>query len=327
MKHFDIIIIGGGPIGIACGLEAKKNGLSYLIIEKGCLVNSLYHYPVNMQFFSSSELLELDKIPFISKENKPRRSEALEYYRRVVTTNELTINLFETVLETTKNSEGLFDVKTSKDNYTAKDIIVATGFYDVPNPLNVPGEDLSKVSHYYTDPHYYAGMDVVVVGASNSSVDAALECYRKGANVTMVVRDKEISSHVKYWVKPDIENRIKEGSITALFNSNIKEITDNTVIINTNNKEIIIKNDFVLALTGYRPNFAFLKQLGVTISNDANQTPTYNTETMETNVTNLYLAGVVCGGLNTHTWFIENSRIHAVTILTHIISKYRYCRF
>ncbi|MDM1397459.1 YpdA family putative bacillithiol disulfide reductase [Myroides odoratimimus] len=327
MKHFDIIIIGGGPIGIACGLEAKKNGLSYLIIEKGCLVNSLYHYPVNMQFFSSSELLELDKIPFISKENKPRRSEALEYYRRVVTTNELTINLFETVLETTKNSEGLFDVKTSKDNYTAKDIIVATGFYDIPNPLNVPGEDLSKVSHYYTDPHYYAGMDVVVVGASNSSVDAALECYRKGANVTMVVRDKEISSHVKYWVKPDIENRIKEGSITALFNSNIKEITDNTVIINTNNKEIIIKNDFVLALTGYRPNFAFLKQLGVTISNDANQTPTYNTETMETNVTNLYLAGVVCGGLNTHTWFIENSRIHAVTILTHIISKYRYCRF
>lgn len=327
MKHFDIIIIGGGPIGIACGLEAKKNGLSYLIIEKGCLVNSLYHYPVNMQFFSSSELLELDKIPFISKENKPRRSEALEYYRRVVTTNELTINLFETVLEATKNSEGLFDVKTSKDNYTAKDIIVATGFYDIPNPLNIPGEQLPKVSHYYTDPHYYTSMDVVVVGASNSSVDAALECYRKGAKVTMVVRDKEISSHVKYWVKPDIENRIKEGSITALFNSNIKEITDNTVIINTNNEELAIKNDFVLALTGYRPNFAFLKQLGVTISNDANQTPTYNTETMETNVTNLYLAGVVCGGLNTHTWFIENSRIHAVTILTHIISKYRYRRF
>ncbi|AJA67647.1 YpdA family putative bacillithiol disulfide reductase [Myroides odoratimimus] len=327
MKHFDIIIIGGGPIGIACGLEAKKNGLSYLIIEKGCLVNSLYHYPVNMQFFSSSELLELDKIPFISKENKPRRSEALEYYRRVVTTNELTINLFETVLEATKNEEGSFDIKTSKDNYTAKDIIVATGFYDIPNPLNIPGEHLPKVSHYYTDPHYYAGMDVVVVGASNSSVDAALECYRKGANVTMVVRDKEISSHVKYWVKPDIENRIKEGSITALFNSNIKEITDNTVIINTNNEELAIKNDFVLALTGYRPNFAFLKQLGVTISNDANQTPTYNTETMETNVTNLYLAGVVCGGLNTHTWFIENSRIHAVTILTHIISKYRYRRF
>ncbi|KUF47195.1 hypothetical protein AV926_11310 [Myroides marinus] len=327
MKHFDIIIIGGGPIGIACGIEAKKNGLSYLIIEKGCLVNSLYHYPVNMQFFSSSELLELDKIPFISKENKPRRSEALEYYRRVVTTNELNINLFETVIEAQKDKEGVFHVKTSKDSYTAKDVIIATGFYDIPNPLNIPGEELPKVSHYYTDPHYYAGMNVVVVGASNSSVDAALECYRKGAKVTMVVRDSEISSHVKYWVKPDIENRIKEGSITALFNSNIKEITDNSVVINNNNKEITIKNDFVLALTGYRPNFVFLEQLGVSISNDENRTPTYNTETMETNVTNLYLAGVVCGGLNTHTWFIENSRIHAVTILTHIISKYRYCRF
>ncbi|WP_121966018.1 YpdA family putative bacillithiol disulfide reductase [Myroides sp. N17-2] len=327
MKHFDIIIIGGGPIGIACGLEAKNKGLSYLIIEKGCLVNSLYHYPVNMQFFSSSELLELDNIPFISKENKPRRSEALEYYRRVTTTNTLNIHLFETVLSSTKNNEGLFEVNTSKDNYTAKDVIIATGFYDIPNPLNIPGENLTKVSHYYTDPHYYAGMDVVVVGASNSSVDAALECYRKGANVTMVIRDKEISSHVKYWVKPDIENRIAEGSITALFNSSITEITDNTIIIKGNNEEMTIKNDFVLALTGYRPNFVFLEQLGVTISTDENRTPTYNTETMETNVSNLYLAGVVCGGLNTHTWFIENSRIHAVTILNHIFSKYRYRRF
>lgn len=327
MKHFDIIIIGGGPIGIACGLEAKKKGLSYLIIEKGCLVNSLYHYPVNMQFFSSSELLELDNIPFISKENKPRRSEALEYYRRVTTTNTLNIHLFETVLSSTKNNEGLFEIKTSKDNYTAKDVIIATGFYDIPNPLNIPGENLAKVSHYYTDPHYYAGMDVVVVGASNSSVDAALECYRKGANVTMVIRDKEISSHVKYWVKPDIENRIAEGSITALFNSTITEITDNTIIIKGNNEEMTIKNDFVLALTGYRPNFVFLEQLGVTISTDENRTPTYNIETMETNVSNLYLAGVVCGGLNTHTWFIENSRIHAVTILNHIFSKYRYRRF
>lgn len=327
MKHFDIIIVGGGPIGIACGLEAKKKGLSYLIIEKGCLVNSLYHYPVNMQFFSSSELLELDNIPFISKETKPRRSEALEYYRRVTTTNELNINLFETVIDTTKDTDGLFQIKTSKDQYTAKDVIIATGFYDIPNPLNIVGEDLPKVSHYYTDPHYYAGMDVVVVGASNSSVDAALECYRKGAKVTMVVRDKEISSHVKYWVKPDIENRIAEGSITALFNSSLTEITTNTVIINTNNEEVTIKNDFVLALTGYRPNFVFLEQLGVTFSTDENRTPTYNTETMETNVSNLYLAGVVCGGLNTHTWFIENSRIHAVTILNHIFSKYRYRRF
>lgn len=327
MRHFDIIIIGGGPIGIACAIEAQKNGLSYLIIEKGCLVNSLYHYPVNMQFFSSSELLELDHIPFISKENKPRRSEALEYYRRVVTTHNIQINLFEMVMDVQKDENGIFQLKTSKDQYTANNVIVATGFYDIPNPLNIPGENLTKVSHYYTDPHYYAGMDVVVVGASNSSVDAALECYRKGAKVTMVIRDSEISSHVKYWVKPDIENRIKEGSITALFNSNIKEITDKSVVVQSDKKEITIKNDFVLALTGYRPNFVFLEQLGITLSKDDDCTPTYNTETMETNVSNLYLAGVVCGGLNTHTWFIENSRIHAVTILTHIVSKYRYCRF
>lgn len=325
--HFDVLIIGGGPIGIACAIEAKKKGLTYVIIEKGCLVNSLFHYPVNMQFFSSSELLELDNIPFISTETKPKRSEALEYYRRVVTYNDLSIHLFETVLEVQKEKDDLFAVTTSKEKYTAGNIIVATGFYDIPNPLNILGEDLPKVSHYYTDPHFYAGMHVAVVGASNSSVDAALECYRKGAKVTMVVRDKEISSHVKYWVKPDIENRIAEGSIVALFNSNITEITNNSISITTNNVTFSIKNDFVLALTGYRPNFAFLKQLGITFSDNENCTPTYNTETMETNVSNLYLAGVVCGGLNTHTWFIENSRIHAVTIINHIFSSYRYRRF
>lgn len=327
MMHFDVLIIGGGPIGIACAIEAKKKGLTYVIIEKGCLVNSLFHYPVNMQFFSSSELLELDNIPFISTETKPKRSEALEYYRRVVTNNDLSIHLFETVLAVQKEKDDLFVVTTSKAKYTAGNIIVATGFYDIPNPLNIPGENLPKVSHYYTDPHFYAGMHVAVVGASNSSVDAALECYRKGAKVTMVVRDKEISSHVKYWVKPDIENRIAEGSIVALFNSNITEITNNSISIATNNTTLSIKNDFVLALTGYRPNFAFLKQLGITFSDNENCTPTYNTETMETNVSNLYLAGVVCGGLNTHTWFIENSRIHAVTIINHIFSSYRYRRF
>lgn len=321
MKNFDLIIIGGGPIGIACAIEAKKANLSYLIIEKGCLVNSLYHYPVNMQFFSSSELLELDKIPFISKENKPKRSEALEYYRRVVTTHSLSIHLFETVLAATKNENGLFNVQTSKNIYTSKNIIVATGFYDIPNLLHVEGETLPKVSHYYTDPHYYAGMNVIVVGASNSSVDAALECYRKDAKVTMVIRDKEISSHVKYWVKPDIENRISEGSIQALYNSSIKSITEKSVIIDTPKGVLNLPNDFVLALTGYRPNFKFLEQLGVHISADQNFTPSYNSETLETNVDNLYLAGVVCGGLNTHTWFIENSRVHASTILSHIVSK------
>ncbi|MEK6451422.1 MULTISPECIES: YpdA family putative bacillithiol disulfide reductase [unclassified Myroides] len=327
MKHFDIVIVGGGPIGIACGLEAKKQGLSHLIVEKGCLVNSLYNYPANMQFFSSSELLELDNIPFISIEKKPRRNEALEYYRRVASFNELNLHLFEQVLSADKNSEGQFEVKTSKDTYLASNVIVATGFYDLPNKLNIPGEDLPKLTHYYKDPHFYANMNVVVVGASNSSVDAALECYRKGAKVTMVVRDKEISSHVKYWVKPDIENRIAEGSIKALFESNLTSIQPNSVTVQTPEGEVELDNDFVLALTGYRPNFDFLNQLGVEIADTQDRTPIYNTETMETNVPNLYLAGVVCGGLNTHTWFIENSRIHAVSILTHIISKYRYRRY
>ncbi|WP_010254510.1 YpdA family putative bacillithiol disulfide reductase [Myroides injenensis] len=327
MEHFDIVIVGGGPIGIACGLEAKKQGLSYLIVEKGCIVNSLYYYPVNMQFFSSSELLELDNIPFICVEKKPRRSEALEYYRRVATSNEINIHLYEKVLDAQKNSDGIFEVKTSKTTYAANNVIIATGFYDIPNLLNVPGEYLPKVSHYYTDPHYYGGMNVVVVGASNSSVDAALECYRKGANVTMVVRDSEISSHVKYWVKPDIENRIAEGSIKVLFNSSITSIDETSVYVNTPEGEKVIPNDFVLALTGYRPNFDFLAQLGISISDNENLTPTYDPVTMETNIPNLFLAGVVCGGLNTHTWFIENSRVHAHNIIHLISTKYRYRRY
>lgn len=319
MKQIDVLIIGGGPIGIACGIEAKKAGLSYLIIEKGCLVNSLYHYPINMQFFSTSELLELDNIPFISAENKPRRKEALEYYRRVSNLHDLSIHLFETVLGVHKQVAGHFEIETSKSKYTASHVIVATGFYDFPNLLHIPGEDLPKVSHYYNDPHYYANMEVVVVGASNSSVDAALECYRKGAKVTMVVRDNAISSHVKYWVKPDIENRIAEGAIQVYFNSQLTAISPSTVTLEKEGKSITLSNDFVLALTGYRPDFNFLRQLGITTQNDVDLLPTFHTQTMETNIENLYLAGVVCGGLNTHSWFIENSRIHAKLIIQHII--------
>ncbi|TDS58855.1 YpdA family putative bacillithiol disulfide reductase [Myroides indicus] len=318
MEHFDIVIVGGGPIGLACGLEAEKKGLSYLIIEKGCLVNSLYNYPVNMQFFSSSDLLELNEIPFISIEKKPRRNEALEYYRRVAVSNGLNIHLFETVIDIQKNEYNIFVIQTSKNTYTAANTIIATGFYDIPNLLNIPGEDLPKVSHYYKDPHFYAGMNVVVVGASNSSVDAALECYRKGAKVTMIIRDSAISSHVKYWVKPDIENRIAEGSIHALFNSNLTKIDINTVTVDSPTGKITLPNDFVLALTGYRPDFDFLRKIGVGVADLITNIPIYNTETMETNISNLYLAGVVCGGLNTHTWFIENSRIHAVNIVENI---------
>jgi thioredoxin reductase (NADPH) len=320
MQFLDIIIVGGGPIGIAAALESKKNGLSTLIIEKGCIVNSLFNYPVNMQFFSTSEKLEIDNIPFISKENKPKRNEALEYYRRIVTANKLPINLFEKVLSVNKSGD-LFKVVTDKDTYKARFIIIATGFYDIPNKINIPGEDLPKVSHYYKDPHFYAGQKVAVIGASNSAVDAALECYRKGAEVTMIVRGPEIGKRVKYWVKPDIENRIAEGSIKALFNSETHEIFEKKIIVNTPEGQKEIANDFVLALTGYEPNFSFLKNIGITLSDDDKKYPTYNAETMETNVPGIYLAGVICGGMDTHKWFIENSRVHAAQIVKDIISK------
>ncbi|MHC5363286.1 YpdA family putative bacillithiol disulfide reductase [Myroides sp. LJL110] len=326
MEYFDIVIVGAGPIGIACALEAKKKGLSYLVLEKGCLVNSLYHYPVNMQFFSSSELLELDNIPFVSIQNKPKRSEALEYYRRVTKHYQLNIHFFEQVLDVQKQTNTLFCVQSTKGNYQAMNVVIATGFYDIPNLLNVPGEHLNKVSHYYKDPHQYSFTDLVVVGASNSSVDAALECYRKGAKVTMIIRGSDISQHVKYWVKPDIENRIKEGSIIAHFNSEITDITDSTLTYKQNNQEFTIKNDFVLALTGYTPNFKFLRKLGVQVADLKTLEPVYDPETMQTNIDNLYLAGVVCGGIDTHKLYIENSRVHAKHIIKHIIEEHRYRR-
>ncbi|SKB69391.1 YpdA family putative bacillithiol disulfide reductase [Maribacter arcticus] len=318
--EFDIIIIGGGPIGIACGLEAKKNGISYLILEKGPIVNSLFHYPSNMQFFSSSEKLEIDDIPFISKEAKPKRDEALEYYRRIVTSNKLNIHLFEKV-EDVKKVDETFTITSNKNTYTAQQIVVATGFYDIPNLLNVPGENLDKVVHYYNNPHYYSGQKVAVVGASNSAIDAALECWRKGAEVSLIIRGSEVGQRVKYWVRPDIINRIEEGSIKAYYNTTVKAITKDKISLATETGDVEIDNNFVLALTGYKPNFSFLEMLGVHISNDEKKLPVYDTETMETNVKGLYLAGVICGGMETHKWFIENSRIHAKMIIKNIISN------
>ena len=314
MQEFDVVIIGGGPIGIACGLEAKKQGVTYVIIEKGPIVNSLFNYPINMQFFSSSEKLEIDEIPFISKEAKPKRNEALEYYRRIVTSNDLNIHLFEKVLDVEKEGES-FTVETDKDQYQAKNVIVATGFYDLPNKINVPGEDLPKVSHYYKDPHFYASQKLAVIGASNSAIDAALECWRKGAEVTLIIRGPEVGQRVKYWVRPDIINRIEEGSIKAYYNSTVKEIKSHEIILNTPEGEVTLANDFVLALTGYMPNFAFLEKLGIQLSADEKRLPSYDSETMETNVPGLFLAGVICGGMETHKWFIENSRIHAPIII------------
>jgi len=315
---YDILIIGAGPIGLACGLEAKKKNLSYVIIEKGVLVNSLYHYPANMTFFSTSEKLEIDGIPFISKNPKPTKQEALEYYRRVATSNALDINLFESVEDLKKVNNG-FKIKTSKAEYSAKNVVLATGFYDKPNTLDVPGEDLDKVHHYYNDPHYFVNQDVAVVGASNSAVDAALEVYRKGGRVTMLVRGDDIGDRVKYWVRPDVKNRINEGSIKAYFNAEIEEIKEGSVIFkDKDNKFQEIKNNFVLALTGYKPNFDILEEWGIKLSDDGKKIPEYNQQTMETNVDGLYLAGVICGGMETHKWFIENSRIHAKMIVEDI---------
>lgn len=317
--HFDVIIIGGGPIGIACGLEAQKKGLTYLILEKGPVVNSIFNYPSKMQFFSSSERLEIDNIPFISTEVKPKRNEALEYYRRIVTSNSLNIHLFEEVLNIEKKEN--FSIKTTKNNYTSNNIVIATGFYDVPNLLHIPGENLPKVTHYYKEPHYYSRQKVAVIGASNSSVDAALECWRSGAEVTLIIRGSEIGSRVKYWVRPDILNRIEEGSIKVYYNTNITKITENDIEINTNGKIQYLKNDFVIALTGYRPNFKLLELLGVNLSNNEKKIPQYNPDTMETNIKGAYLAGVVCGGMETHKWFIENSRIHAKQIISNILQN------
>lgn len=321
MIHKDLIIIGGGPIGIACALQAKQKGLNYLILEKGTIVNSLFNYPKNMQFFSSSEKLEIGNVPFISKEAKPKRDEALEYYRRIVTSNELSIRLFEKVTSVVKNNDR-FNIITSKNEYSASHVIVATGFYDIPNLINVPGEELDKVQHYYKDPHFYAMQKLAVIGASNSAVDAALECYRKGADVTMIIRGPEVGRRVKYWVKPDIENRIAEGSIKAYFNAKVKEIKPKELVISTPKGNITLPNDYVLALTGYRPNFKFLEKIGIQLSDDGKYYPQYNEETMESNIENLYLAGVICGGMDTHLWFIENSRIHAKMIINHIITRH-----
>jgi thioredoxin reductase (NADPH) len=322
-EHFPIIIIGGGPIGLACAIESQKAGLKYLILEKGCLVNSLYNYPANMTFFSTSERLEIGGVPFVSNNPKPTRPEALEYYRRVAITYQVNIHLFEKVESVnseqfafgSSEDETGFSVKTDKKEYTADHIIIATGFYDIPYLLNIPGEDLPKVTHYYKEAHSYAFQKIVVIGAMNSAVDAALETWRKGTDVTMVVRKDQVGERVKYWVRPDIINRIKEGSIKAYFNSSVKAIREQEVDIETPDGIVTIENDRVIAMTGYQPNLAFLKKMGIQLSEDDIMCPVIDSNTHETSVQNIFLAGVICGGMNTHRLFIENSREHAVKIV------------
>lgn len=317
---YDVLIIGAGPIGPACGIEAQKRNISYLILEKGCLVNSLYNYPLSMTFFSTADKLEIGHVPFISQGVKPNRAEALEYYRRVAMSARLKIRLYEQVLSV-KGKEGLYKIKSSNETYTARAIVVATGFYDIPNLMDIPGEGLPKVHHYYKEAHPYYGQKIAVIGAANSAVDVALETFRKGADVTMIVREPEISLRVKYWVRPDIANRIAEGAIKAYFNALPTNITEDMIVFETPEGIIEIKNDVVLAMTGYKPDFAFLENLGIDITDINLMRPAYDPNTMETNKKNIYLAGVICGGMETHKWFIENSRVHAEMIMDDLLKK------
>ncbi len=315
----DIIIIGGGPSGLVCALEASKRKLDCLILEKGLLVNSIYNFPTNMTFFSTSQVLEIGDIPFISHSDKPSRKEALEYYRRVSEAYDLDIHYRQKV-QSVKKEHFKFEIRTQDSIYRSQYLIVATGYYDTPNLLHVPGEELAKVKHYYDDAHPYIGQNIAVVGAANSACDVALETYYKGAHVTMIIKDEGIYEKVKYWIKPNIENRIKEGSIKAYFSSQIKKILPTHLVVDTPEGEIKIENDYVLAMTGYRPDFPFLKKLGIAFS-DNEHVPVFNINTFECNVPQMYLAGVILAGNNTSKLFIENTRHHGKVIIEDIQQK------
>ena len=315
----DVIVVGAGPVGLACAIEARRAGLSALVIDKGALVNSIVGYPARMEFFSTPDLIEIGGHPFPVQGYKPSREEGLEYYRGVAAREGLDVRLYERVTAL-RGSRGGFTVVTTRGEHRAGHVVIAVGFYDQPNLLGVPGEDLPKVTHYYREPYGYVGQNVVVVGAKNSAAKAALDCHRHGARVTMVVRAPAISEKVKYWIKPDLDNRIKEGSIRALFNSTIASIREADVVVRTPDGEITIDNDWVLALTGYRPDYSLLESLELRIGDDASRTPVFDETTFETSRPGVYLAGTVCGGLNTSRWFIENGRFHARQIVAHITS-------
>lgn len=315
----DLIIIGAGPIGLACAIEAEKAKLNYLIVEKGVLVNSLFNFPTNMTFFSTSKLLEIGNVPFISHNDKPTRRESLEYYRRVYDSWNLKAHFYEEVKGMTPFQEG-YRLETNKNTYQTKSLIVATGFYDIARRMHITGEELPKVRHYYAEPHPYIGQKVLVVGAANSACDVALELYYKGAEVTMCIRKPEINSRVKYWIKPNIENRIKEGSIKAYFNSTIEAITENTVKLNTPKGKIELENNFVLAMTGYQPNFTLFENIGIHLDGE-DRRPTHHPDTLETNLPRVYVAGVIAAGRQTSKLFIENTRIHAKMIMMDLLEQ------
>lgn len=318
----DVIVIGAGPVGLACGIEAQREGLDTRVIDKGALCNSLIGYPTQMEFFSTPELLEIGGYPFPTDHYKPRREEALDYYRRVAVAEDLDLRLYEPVTAL-NGSQGDFTVVTEEGRHHARHVIVAIGFYDIPNRLDVPGEELDKVTHYFKEPYPYALQDVAVIGGANSAAKAALNCYRHDARVTLVVRESELDPGVKYWIKPDLENRIAEGSIDAYFNTTVQAITEDRLILDTPDGTEEIANDFVLAMTGYKPNYQLIDALGIEVQDDEARTPVHDeeNETFETNRSGLYLAGTVCGGCDTSRWFIENGRHHAKKIAEHIASR------
>lgn len=315
---YDLIIIGAGPGGLACAIESQRRNLHYLVIEKGCLVNSIFRFPTDTTVFSTPDLLEVGGIPFIIPTVKPKRIDLLNYYRRAAETFEVKINFYEEV-ESVAAESGSFCVQTTRANYHARAVIVGTGQFDTPNMLNVPGEGLEKVSHYYTEAHPYYRRKVAVIGGKNSAVEAALDLYRHGAQVTLVHRGPSLGKSVKYWIRPDIENRIREGKIHALFETVVEEIREDVVVVRTRDKRTLeIENDFVFAMTGYKPDLDFLSGIGISIRPDG--TPEYDEETLESNIPGVYIAGVITAGCKGSKVFIENSRDHGKKIIGHILN-------
>ena len=330
MNLYDVIILGGGPTGLACAIEAQRAGLDYLVLEKGCLVNSLYHYPTQMIFFTTPELLEIGDLPFVCEREKPNRIEALKYYRRVADTYRLHINPYEKVIHVT-GSDGNFRVETELQatgearSYHARKLIVSIGYYDQPNRIGIPGEELPKVSHYYKDAHPYYNRDVAVIGAGNSAALAALDLHRHGARVTMIHRGAALKPTIKYWILPDIENRLKAGEVIAHFHSVVSEITETAIRIRhlETGTETELPNDFVFALTGYHVDNDFLQSLGIAID-PATWKPQFDAETLESNMAGIYLAGVTIGGKDTGKIFIENGRFHGGQIIKALRASVQY---
>ncbi|HEY5328775.1 MAG TPA: YpdA family putative bacillithiol disulfide reductase [Acidobacteriaceae bacterium] len=322
----DVLVIGAGPTGLACAIAAQNVGLRVVLVDKGCLTNSLFHYPAHMTFFTTPELLEIGNMPFSSPNQKPTRSEALEYYRKVAEQYNLDIRQYQNV-DSVSGSDGAFEVHTTdrfgrKLTHRARKLVVSTGYYDLPNYLNIPGEDLPKVKHYYHEPHPYFAQDVLVIGGKNSAAIAALDLWRHGARVTLVHRGAELHRHIKYWIKPDIENRIKNGEVAAHFSTTVASIDRDTVTLATPDGPVILPNQFVFALTGYHPDFRFIESLGVHLDPANARCPVCNRKTLESNVPGIYLAGVIVAGERTNEIFIENGRFHGDLIARDLAARF-----